>query len=141
MLAPKPKKEKSSQTIRDYKRIQHRVKMHAEKIDFVSSYIDRYFGTHVTIAILTTLAKITMEKYNLTLDRLERRNRIALLCWFARNWGFVYPILKDKDFRSNLMKIFCQLNSTFRPQEFPTIPNLQGSYIDPSDLSFLLNYH
>ena len=68
------------------------------KIDYVSSFIDKFFGTHVTITILLSLANIVVSQNHIKLDRLARRNRSALLCWYAENWNVIDPILRDKNF-------------------------------------------
>lgn len=87
------------QSMRDYETVQRRIKMNGEtKIDYVSSFIDKFFGTHVTITILLSLANIVVSQNHIKLDRLARRNRSALLCWYAENWNVIDPILRDKNF-------------------------------------------
>lgn len=131
-------KQRSTQTIRDYERIQRRIQYNGDKVRKVSNYIDNYFGTHVTIAILTSLAKIVMGKYKVTLDRLARRNRSALLCWYAENWDIISDILKEKNFK-NLIKPLNTIQEQNLVQKKKEIS--KPAVYDPFDLAVLLNYH
>ena len=90
--------KQSTQSSRDYERIQTRIQQNGSKIEYVSNFLDRYFRTHVTSVILLSLARIFIRKLDLTLDRLAKRNRTALLCWFAENWDPIYAQLKRTDF-------------------------------------------
>ena len=116
------------------------MKDNGSKVDQVSTFIDKYFGTHVTIAILTSLAKIVMGRYALKLDRLARRNRSALLCWYAENWDVIFPLLNDSAFEMKLKSIKRLQN--MRPKIEPLAPKPANTeFIDPSDLTLLLNFH
>lgn len=140
MLSPKPR---TPQTIRDYQKIQMRIKNNGAKVEKVSQFIDKYFGTHVTIAILTSLAKIIMGKYALRLDRLARRNRSALLCWYAENWDIIYPLLCDADFEKKVkyLKRSISVAEINQKLEKPVSHVPTMDYFDPSDLMNLLNFH
>lgn len=133
--------KRSSQSLRDYEKIQHRIKASGSKIEFVSNYIDRYFGTHVTSVILLSLAKIFIGKLDLKLDRLAKRNRSALLCWYAENWDSIYANLKDTDFLSYIT------NQGYPSQSFAAHSTVNEEieepkpHFDPTDISFLLNTH
>ncbi|EAX73712.1 hypothetical protein TVAG_332230 [Trichomonas vaginalis G3] len=78
-------KRLTAQSQRDYEKIQKRIVNMGSKVDFVNSYVDKFFGTHVNIEILTSIAKIVEQKYHVPLDRLAKRNRKAMLCWYAEN--------------------------------------------------------
>ncbi|EAY20457.1 hypothetical protein TVAG_110700 [Trichomonas vaginalis G3] len=133
-------KTRTPQSIRDYEKVQKRMKDNGSKVDQVSTFIDKYFGTHVTIAILTSLAKIVMGRYALKLDRLARRNRSALLCWYAENWDVIFPLLNDSAFEMKLKSIKRLQN--MRPKIEPLAPKPANTeFIDPSDLTLLLNFH
>ncbi|EAY13254.1 hypothetical protein TVAG_463880 [Trichomonas vaginalis G3] len=138
---PHPK-AKSAQSIRDNEKVQKRVKFNGEKLDYVSNYIDKYFGAHVTIAILTSLAKIVMGKHKVKLDRLARRNRAALLCWYAENWDIIHPILKENDFKKKIkIKMHSYPNHIDRSNNEIPKESCDYYYVDPTDLTVLLNYH
>ncbi|EAX89728.1 hypothetical protein TVAG_094930 [Trichomonas vaginalis G3] len=139
-------KKKTPQSARDYERIQRRIKVNGDKVDEVSTYIDNYFGTHVTIAILTSLAKIVMGKHRVKLDRLARRNRAALLCWYAENWDIVSDILKESNFKSMIRPlsggIQTHSNSSVRMYHASSCDTEESDEaVDPMDISVLLNYH
>ena len=128
-------KTRTPQSIRDYEKVQKRMKDNGSKVDQVSTFIDKYFGTHVTIAILTSLAKIVMGRYALKLDRLARRNRSALLCWYAENWDVIFPLLNDSAFEMKLKSIKRLQN--MRPKIEPLAPKPANTeFIDPSAVSY-----
>lgn len=136
-------KVRTPQTIRDYQKVQNRIKSIGPKVNNVSIFIDKYFGTHVTIAILMSLAKIIMSRHQLSLDRLAKRNRSALLCWYAENWDVIYPLLSNPDFERNVKHLrrdaHCQIA---KPKlEKVVIEEVKKDYFDPSDLTNLLNFH
>lgn len=136
-----PSKRTTPQSERDYQKVRRRVTLNGSKIFVVSNFIDRYFGTHVTIAILMSLAKIIMQKHKLKLDRLARRNRQALLCWYAENWDIILPILKHKDF-SKKIKSMCDENSRLKKKKKDKKEKDQDDdFVDPSNLLSLLNNH
>lgn len=134
--------KKSSQSIRDYERIRHRVNSNLTQIEFISNFLDRYFHTHVTAEILLNLANIFIKKLDLKIDRLAKRNRSALLCWYAENWDSIYPHLKGYNFYMFLNKCESHEDSTFNKEQTTTSEpdeNTQG--LDPSNILSLLNTH
>lgn len=130
-----------SQTIRDSKKLEQRIKSNEGKLQFVSDYLDDYFGTHVNTMILGSLAKIIINTYGITLDRLAKRNRTALLCWYAENWEKICPLLnnlcigKEKDIKL----------STEEPiknhEEFIAISQDPIQSLAPYSIICLLNHH
>lgn len=131
--------KKISQSARDFESIQKRIRSNSDKLEYVSSYIDRYFGTHVTSAILLSLARIIVENYNIKIDRLAKRNRSALLCWYAENWTLIHGMLKG-------MSLSSLMNLTSSPTSDADIeknsePIVEQKYVDPLDISSLLNMH
>lgn len=132
-------KMKIPQNLRDYETIQHRMKLNQEKLGFVAAYIDRYFETHVTTAILISLAKILINKFDLKLDRLAKRNRSALLCWYAENWDLILPYLRQGK-PSFIKSTLVSPNYSISDQKFGENHNLNDDF-DPSDINHLLNNH
>lgn len=130
-----------SQTLRDYEKIQKRVKQNEGRLEFITEYLDHYFGAHVNTVILNSLAKIIMETYGISLDRLAKRNRSALLCWYSENWDKIYPVL-------NALNIGRKNESLFKTEmKNPLIENYKPLAIrepkcdDPLSLEILLNCH
>lgn len=137
------KRKRTLQSIRDNDLIQKRVVNTGSKLQYVTEYIDRYFRTHVTSEILMSLAKIAIEKHNLQIDRLAKRNRTALLCWYSENWDAILQVLNEYNFMDYPQP---QKEPTFpEPVVFespkPEISNNENARCDPYDLSVLLNYH
>ncbi|EAX95528.1 hypothetical protein TVAG_311000 [Trichomonas vaginalis G3] len=137
-LYPEQKKIKhhrtfKCQTTRDNEKIKKRIKINKNRINFINEYLNKFFSTNVTTTILISFAKLLSSQLNLTLDRLAKRNRTSLLCWYSENWNSIYYILNTVDFPSFIRKI--------PKEEEIQVSNMQPSCIDPSDLSYLLNYH
>lgn len=129
-----------SQTVRDYEKIQKRIQENEGKLQFISEFLDHFFGTHVNTLILNSLAKIIMDKHGLSLDRLAKRNRSALLCWYAENWDKIQPVLKTLNIGRTSENI-CQVDVVQSITEAHSSPINQSSCPDPYSLSILLNRH
>ncbi|EAX93545.1 hypothetical protein TVAG_203360 [Trichomonas vaginalis G3] len=132
----------SEQNRRDHEMILERIKKNGVKMDFVSAYIDKIFGMHVTISPLLEFALHISHQFGLKVDRLAKRNRNALLCWFSENWETVFPhlhqIKPDKPF------IYEGTSSHVSSPEKKSENNekhVTKTDIDPSNLSHLLNWH
>ncbi|EAX85371.1 hypothetical protein TVAG_151160 [Trichomonas vaginalis G3] len=134
-------RKRTPQCQRDYEKIQRRIKFNGEKVEYVASYIDRYFGSHVTSMMLISIANVIIEKHKIKLDRLARRNRSALLCWFTENWDIIHPYLKEKKSKSGDKSD--ESNNEFDDQNGRCIYKCEEycGYFDPSDISLLLNTH
>lgn len=139
-------KQKMSQSMRDQEKIIRRVQLNGLKIDFVAAYIDRYFKTHLTYSPLLALAKKITECSSVKLDRLAKRNRSALLCWYAENWDIAQA--KIKCFDASLLPFLDSSDSVVSsPEEVRPIINVSqcsptaNNMVDPSDILQLLNDH
>lgn len=127
---PKQKRN-TTQSIRDNERTLARLKKNGFKIEYVTAYIDRQFGTHVSSANLLTFAHELCEKLSLKLDRIAKRNKNALICWYAENWHIVQPHLKDLTLPLK--------HESDNQDEKNTNNNTQEN--DPMEISQLLNHH
>lgn len=136
-----PKRKKTIQSIRDNDMIQKRIRSTGNQIQYINDYVDKYFGTHVTSEILMTLARIAIEKFNLQIDRLAKRNRTALLCWYAENWDSILQILNGFNFMSSQNRPPVDKIAEVSNQCLPKQPQPCCEYTDPYDLSLLLNVH
>lgn len=132
--------KKVPQSKRDQDAIQQRIIRNGYTYQFVSNYMDKYFDTHVTSSILLNLANIIIAKNGIKLDRLAKRNRSALICWYAENWNIIHPILKDLSFINNLVDNNENCEKFDQKINIP-IHNQEQSNFDPSNISLLLNYH
>ena len=115
----------TANSIRDYERLKVRITKIGIKMDIVTAYLENMFGQHATSIILLSQAAIIEENLSIEVDRLAKRNRQALLCWFAENWEIILPFLNQTKEKKKLK--LSQVRSS--PE------------IDISDLSQLLNMH
>ncbi|EAY03467.1 hypothetical protein TVAG_412710 [Trichomonas vaginalis G3] len=134
------KKKPAKQSQKDYDDVQKRIVRTGVQMGHVSRYIEKIFGCYVTSSFLINIAAIVSTKNNIKIDKLARRNRSALLCWFAENWTHVYPVIHE------LMQKFIysgmDVNKKNYPQEMIQEPqNNENEILDPSDLSQLINHH
>lgn len=130
-----------SQTIRDYKKLQIRMKANEGKLEFVSNYLDDYFGTHVNAQILSSLAKIIIDIHGLSLDRLAKRNRSALLCWYAENWDKIEPVLKGLNLGKVQNNSLASDKQCLRIEDFKPISMNSEHEADPYSITKLLNFY
>lgn len=90
---PDKYKRNSQQSIRDHEKIVRRMKSVGVLPDFILAYLEKTYNKHLTTASLLMLANTAVYSLNLPIDRLAKRNRQALLCWFAEHWNVIYPLL------------------------------------------------
>lgn len=87
----------TGQTQRDTEKINSRIRMNQHEIPKVEMELLRYFSGRPIISELLTLASELVNglegelKLNLKIDRLAKRNRDCLLCWFAEHWDLLGP--------------------------------------------------
>lgn len=86
-------KRTTVQSIRDHEKISKRMNNLGVKYDYVSAYFEKMIGPHFTAFSLLEIATRVATKLKLKLDRLAKRNRSALLCWFGEHWSLIYPHL------------------------------------------------
>ncbi|EAY01807.1 hypothetical protein TVAG_273180 [Trichomonas vaginalis G3] len=132
------KKKSKTQSENDKEKIEERITQNGSKIEVVSLYIDRYFSTHVTSAILLSFSKIISEQLNIKVDRLAKRNRSALLCWYAEHWDQIFPILKARDLDSVINPAPNFAEGTQASENFKVISN---TCFDLNNIDTLLNFH
>lgn len=116
-------KRTTSQSVRDYEQLKYRWTCLGSKVELVSDYLKGLYGHNVTAVTLLSGADKLEKMIGIQVDRLARRNRQALLCWYAENWEIIQPIL----FGAPYMKSPCSTND--------------DSYKSFYDISCLLNYH
>lgn len=122
----------SPQNLKDHDDVVQRIQNIGVKMDLVTAIIESKYGGRITIEPLLSFAMLMTKKLGLNLDRLAKRNRSALLCWFAENWSAISPYINDINPYRN--------HSASVKMENITPPN-EKEYIDPSDIRMLLNYH
>lgn len=134
-------KRNTTQAQRDNERIEKRKLKNGMKTEYIYAYFNRLIGSHVTFPLLLNFAKIFSQDLQLNIDRLAKRNRSALLCWYAENWENIKPalhrVVKDLNIQSVVGNKSTQSNSN----EIVISQVTSQKNPDPSDLSSLLNYH
>lgn len=121
------------QSIRDHKMLTQRIKKLGIKFDYVTAYLEHIHGIHNTVCQLLTQASIYSEIINIKIDRLAKRNKQALLCWYTENWDSVLPLLP-----LNFYEISIRLKNKKDHKEIKKDNLIQ---IDISDINQLLNFH
>lgn len=106
-----------------------RVRKNEGYFEMVKYFINDYLGNGYTNAQLVSLARYFSNECSIYLDRMAKRNRNALLCWFSENWLSILPHLTS----SNVM---------FLKKENDEHYNMNSSYpLVILDVHYLLNYH
>lgn len=143
---------RTKQTKRDRKIIDQRRKKHGLQVDFVDAYLSKLAGCHIKTRCMLEVAHLASGILNIKVDRLAKRNRTAMLCWFAENWTVLQPYLKSSYFTSDIKSdnsssstesnIELLTPEVSSPEEVIIRQSERSGFaIDPSDLTQLLNYH
>lgn len=112
-----------------------RVKMNEGNLEIVKYTLINFFGGGFTNAELINIAVYISNGIGIKVDRMAKRNRDALLCWFSENWGLIYPILtKSKLLLLNHTKMNKNCNLPNQMQK-ETVTH------KPYDVLQLLNQH
>lgn len=133
-------KERSEKCRKDHQKIIQRIQVNGIKMDFVSEYIDRLIGIKVTYLSLLSFADYLSRNLEIKLDRLAKRNRNALLCWYAENWDRIQPHILE-------LKVHLDKNTSDDEHNFISACReknqklINETFIDPSDIFQLLNDH
>lgn len=86
-------KRTTARSVRDYDAVAYRTKSLGTRVDLVTDTLKNTFGQNVTASWLLHWAKRIEQMLGLQIDRLARRNRQALFCWFTENWDIVHPFI------------------------------------------------
>ena len=116
------------QSERDYKRVQERLQRNSTYIEFIENYFKNFISGKVNAVFMNEVARVIAERLNIHIDRLAKRYKTALLCWYAENWNQIAGVIDSAI--SQCLTAKCQLN-TSPPVKQP---------LDPSDLRNLLNH-
>lgn len=122
----------TSQSIKDFEKLQRRVENAGSNLQMVTSYLENAFGRHVTVNALLQLANNLCDKHSISIDRLATRNRKALFCWYTENWHII---------RQSIPKINSHKKMLMPHNLTPRVERKQPVTIDISDIAMLLNYH
>ena len=121
------KGSKIPQSERDYKKIQERVRKNLSQLEYIERYFEKILSKKAKATFLSEVAQEAANKLNLHIDRLAKRYRNALLCWYAENWAQISNVIDDIISK-------CLKHDDNGEKE-------KKMEIDPSNISLLLNYH
>lgn len=133
-------KRNTTQAQRDNERIEKRKIRNGMKTEYIYAYFNRLIGSHVTFPLLLNFAKIFSQDLQLNIDRLAKRNRSALLCWYAENWEDIKPALHRVVKDLNIQSVVGNKSSQIKNEIVISQITSQKSF-DPSDITQLLNHH
>lgn len=136
-LVSRNREPKSPQARRDLNRIKRRIEANSGMLKQITNQFVKYIGENITLESLMFLAKSLEEKANIEIDRLAKRRRAALICWYVENWDIIRPLLKSERFMEKFRKNFNLTKSAKSITEVKSEPI--NNYLDPSNLSLLLN--
>lgn len=88
-----PYKRTTSQSVRDYEQVIVRTNCLGRKVELVTDYLKGLYDHKVTAVSLLSYATSLEQQLGIQIDRLARRNRQALFCWFTENWDIIQPVL------------------------------------------------
>lgn len=133
-------KRKTAQSVRDHEKIKKRLEYNGIMPDYISAYLEKSIGRHISSTSLLSLASDIEYEFNLKIDRLARRNRQALLCWFAENWNIILPAI-NKKINLSILSDKDQYSDSPKESDCASDPGTFNIKFDPSDLNQLLNFH
>lgn len=122
----------SKKSLKDHSLIEQRMQINGVKIDYVGAVLESIYGRRYTVEDMLCLARKIAKLNKFKIDRLAHRNRDALLCWYAENWEYVYPVLFNNG---------TQNTGKISPKSDIQETISENQLIDPSDISQLLNKH
>ncbi|EAX90368.1 hypothetical protein TVAG_036800 [Trichomonas vaginalis G3] len=130
VVIKKPRHFFTNYTVED---INKRVLKAGENLNIVYSVLSNAIGVAFTNNELLSLANIVSNRLGIYIDRMAKRNKNALMCWFSENWMMIYPYIRkqmSKDYSINHKRINENNNTEHLFTTF-----------DPTDVLQLLNKH
>lgn len=132
-------KRTTAQSIRDHEKISQRMNNLGIKLDIVTAYFEQHLGPHVTAMSLLQIAFAVASKLNIKIDRLAKRNRTALFCWFAEQWNNIFPYLFISSKCKNECTISYDHEVSTRELIESKMQNTSLTHLDRLDINKLLN--
>lgn len=125
----KPVKFLTNYTTEDINKRVDKIGVH---LSIVHYFLIDYLGAGFTNVELMQLAQNVSQRLGIYLDRMAKRNKNALLCWFAENWVAIYPCLQQLPPPQKKKPEIKFEISPYMPQK---------PVFDPTDVLQLLNRH
>ena len=87
------KREPCKQTMIEQEDLNRRIRRNQASIPQISYFMDRFFGGNLRLKEATALASNLAKHIGLKLDRVAKRHKPAMICWFCENWNCLFPYL------------------------------------------------
>lgn len=116
----------STRTLEEQTITNRRIKACGERLEIVTRYIESKFGAKSNFTHIKKIASYIAESLNIKIDRVSKRKKEAMLCWFTEHWDCVFPLLSQTNFTFEEVKpkVVCEENSSPKPIQLPSIYTL-----------------
>lgn len=81
--------ELSQRALKEQKIVNQRIKDCGESFQTIPKLLDSVFHTTLTFTDYKNIAEELTRFIPIKIDRLSKRNKSAMICWFAENWSIV----------------------------------------------------
>ena len=117
------------QTLIEQENLNKRIKRNQPLYSEVQRFLDRFFGGNFHLKEAVALASNICTYSSAKLDRIAKRHKPAIICWFCENWQSIVPyLLKMKG-----IKLPDEENSTAVSPEPQSIEDVASTFFDASD--------
>lgn len=120
-----------------WKRIEERIRRCSSSYTFVQKYL--FSLPDITKGRLLNLAEEIAKRLNITVDRVAKRTKEPLICWYCENWKFIHTMIEPIYYEMFRRNIFTNHQQNVSPPE-PATPvdpfaefDLDFDVFSPSD--------
>lgn len=89
----------SEQAIQEQNMTNSRIRKCGPMLNMVNKYFESKFGPKVNFKDLKLIADQIVKKIPLHVDRISKRNKVAMQCWFVEHWVIVKPLIDNMVFK------------------------------------------
>lgn len=79
----------SDRAIQEQEQVNSRIKKAGSLFDFVAKELKNVFHKDLNFTELRNIASTAVKGTNIKIDRLSKRNKNAMLCWYCENWDAI----------------------------------------------------
>lgn len=83
----------SEQAIQEQAQTNSRIRRCGPRLNMVNKYFESRFAPKISFKDLKHIADQVIKKISLHVDRISKRNKVAMQCWFVEHWDIIKPIL------------------------------------------------
>lgn len=85
----------SEQALQEQAMTNNRIRRCGPKLNIVNKYFEDRFGPKLNFKDLKYIADQVVKRIPLHVDRISKRNKTAMQCWFTEQWNLIKPILDN----------------------------------------------